>query len=197
MKARFIYILSLFLTLCVGNLYADALVFTQAMKASTIAEYYIEDSGVRLELEVGANDLAAFRNLLPDELHQKMGFEPKPLSERLMDFFGEDMVILADEQTILPGRIIRMEPRKRVIRDEITGQPLPVQPEDAEFTVFAEIEYAWSQQPSSLTFTSPGRNDPSKLAAVGFVVYHKGLPVNDFRYLGTIFDIWAHRKRST
>jgi hypothetical protein len=112
-----------------------------------------------------------------------LGFEPKPFSDRLVDFFGEDLVILADE-TILPGRIVQMQPRKRIIRDEITGQPLPVQPEDAEFTVFAEIEYTWSQRPSNLTFVAPGRNNPSKLAAVGFVVYHKGLPVNDFRYLG-------------
>jgi hypothetical protein len=112
-----------------------------------------------------------------------LGFEPKPFSDRLVDFFGEDLVILADE-TILPGRIVQMLPRKRIIRDEITGQPLPVQPEDAEFTVFAEIEYTWTQRPSSLTFVSPGRSDPSKLASVGFVVYHKGLPVNDFRYLG-------------
>jgi hypothetical protein len=184
MKSHYIYILNLWIIVCTGLSYADALIVTKAMTASTIAEYYVDQDGIRLELEVGANDLAAFRNLLPDELHQKLGFEPKALSERLMDFFGEDLTILADEQTILPGRIIRMEPRKRMIRDEITGQPLPVQPEDAEFTVFAQIQYAWTQRPSSLTFTSPGRNDPSKLAAVGFVVYHKGLPVNDFRYLG-------------
>ncbi|MHC5140750.1 MAG: hypothetical protein ACYSOD_01905, partial [Planctomycetota bacterium] len=142
MKSHYIYILNLWIIVCTGLSYADALIVTKAMTASTIAEYYVDQDGIRLELEVGANDLAAFRNLLPDELHQKLGFEPKALSERLMDFFGEDLAILADEQTILPGRIIRMEPRKRMIRDEITGQPLPVQPEDAEFTVFAQIQYA-------------------------------------------------------
>ena len=104
MKSRFIYILSLVAILCSGLSYADALIFTQAMKASTIAEYYIEDQGIRLELQVGAQDLAAFRNLLPDELHQKLGFEPKPFSDRLMDFFGEDLVIGADENILPNGR---------------------------------------------------------------------------------------------
>ena len=183
MKSRFIYILSLIAILCSGLSYADAIIVTKAMTASTIAEYYVEEQGIRLELEVSAVDLKAFSNLLPDELYQNLGFEPKPFSDRLVDFFGEDLVILADDN-ILPGRIVQMLPRKRIIRDEITGQPLPVQPEDAEFTVFVEIEYAWTQRPSRLTFVSPGRSDPSKLASVGFVVYHKGLPVNDFRYLG-------------
>jgi hypothetical protein len=180
---KHLWVVSILLLLC-GICYPDALVVTKAMTASTIAEYYVDDEGIRLELEVGANDLAAFRNLLPDELYQKLNFEPEPFAKRLVRFFGEDLVILDDEQKPLFGQVIQMEPRKRIIRDDITGQPLPVQPEDAEFTVFAELKYTWDKQPSSLTFISPGRADPSKLAAVGFVVYHENLPVNDFRYLG-------------
>ena len=52
---------------------ADAIVRTQAMFASTIAEYYVEEDRIRLELEIGAADLEAFRNLLPDEIYQKLG----------------------------------------------------------------------------------------------------------------------------
>ena len=62
MKSLFIYTLSFMVILCVGLVRADALVVTQAMKASTIAEYDVDDSGVRLELEVGADDVKAFRN---------------------------------------------------------------------------------------------------------------------------------------
>lgn len=43
----------------------DALVVTQAMKASTIAEISIEADRIRLELEIGADDLPAFRTLHP------------------------------------------------------------------------------------------------------------------------------------
>ena len=68
---------------------ADAIVRTQAMLASTIAEYYIGDAGVEVELEIGLSDLEAFRNLLPDDLYETLGHEPRPMSERLADFFSE------------------------------------------------------------------------------------------------------------
>ena len=45
---------------------ADAIVRSTAMFADTIAEYYVEDDHVRLELEIGQADIASFRNLLPD-----------------------------------------------------------------------------------------------------------------------------------
>jgi len=45
---------------------ADAIVRSQAMKASTIAEFFIEDDHVRIELEVGLNDLPAFQKIMPD-----------------------------------------------------------------------------------------------------------------------------------
>ena len=122
---KHLWLASCLVSLC-GICYPDAIVVTKAMTASTIAEYYVTEQGIRLELEVGADDLKAFRNLLPDALYQKLGFDPEPFAERLMRFFGEDLVILADETNILPGRIVQMLPRKRIIRDEITGQPLPI-----------------------------------------------------------------------
>ena len=41
------------------------------MFVDIIAEYYVEDKYVRLELELGSNDVGAFRNLLPDALDQR------------------------------------------------------------------------------------------------------------------------------
>ena len=46
----------------------DALVVTKAMQATTVAEFYVGESSVRVELEIGVADLAAFANLLPDEI---------------------------------------------------------------------------------------------------------------------------------
>ena len=54
--------------LCVGTAMADAIMRSQAMFADTIAEYYVEDDHVRLELEIGTNDVAAFRNLDETEI---------------------------------------------------------------------------------------------------------------------------------
>ena len=62
MKSHYMYILNLWIIVCPGLSYADAPVVTQAMKASMIAECDVDDSGVRLELEAGADDVKAFRN---------------------------------------------------------------------------------------------------------------------------------------
>ena len=79
---------------------ADAIIRSQAMLATTIVEYYVEDTGVAVELEVGLRDLEAFRNLLPDELYERLGHPAQPLSERLERFFGEDLVIQADGEPL-------------------------------------------------------------------------------------------------
>ncbi len=46
---------------------ADAIIITKAMTASTIAEIFVENDHVRVELEIGVGDLEAFRNLLPND----------------------------------------------------------------------------------------------------------------------------------
>ena len=66
---------------------ADAIIRTQAMLASTIAEYYVEEQQIRLELEIGVGDLDAFRNLVPEEIYQKLGHPPRAFAERLTDFY--------------------------------------------------------------------------------------------------------------
>ncbi len=48
--------------------HGDALVVTRAMKASTIMEVFVEANEIRVELEIGGNDLEAFQDLLPDQI---------------------------------------------------------------------------------------------------------------------------------
>ncbi len=159
---------------------ADAIIRTQAMFASTIAEYYVEEEKIRLELEIGAADLQSFRNLLPDEIDQKLGHPPWAFAERLADFFTRDLVIRVDDGGPLIGRIVEMGPRPRVKRDEITGEPLPVGEEEPEVVVYASIEYPLEGRPRTLMLQGPAMNP---LPSVGFVAYHRGIAVNDFRYL--------------
>ncbi len=101
---------------------ADAIVRSQAMFADTIAEYFVEDDHVRLELEIGSNDVGAFRNLLPDALYQRLDFGEAPIKERLPKFLAEDMPVLVGE-TRLAGRITSIRPGTRPLRDAITGEP--------------------------------------------------------------------------
>ena len=165
--------------------FGDAMMVSQAMTASTVAEFYVDRQGIRVEVEVGARDLGAFRNVLPDGSYDKLGHEPCPAAERIQRFFEQDWVIRTDDSAPLVGRVLQLVPRKRIRRDEITGEPLPVQPEDAESVLFLELVYSWTERPKSLSIRPPMHEDgrlPS--ANVGFVLYHCGVPVNDFRYLG-------------
>jgi hypothetical protein len=162
----------------------DALVITRAMLATTISEIFIRADTVVVELEIGVGDAEAFKNLLPDELYEALGNEPKPWRDRLARFVERDFSVSADQGPPLPGRLTEIEIRPRIQRDEVTGEPLPVQPEDADRVVFARLAYPLSERPASLTFTPPGGTPGEPVASVGFITYHDGLHVNDFRYLG-------------
>jgi hypothetical protein len=164
---------------------ADAIIVTKAMTATTVVEIFIEESTIRVELEMGVPDLDAFHNLLPDELRQRIGKQPEPLADRLGRFFTEDFVIRADGGPPLPGRVTDFEARRRVPRDEITGEPLPAAEDEGEPVLYIVLEYEFSGQPQTLTFRPPTAGGAYPAATIGFITYHLDLPVMDFRYLGS------------
>lgn len=164
---------------------SDAIVITRAMLASTISEVFVETDSVVVELEVGVPDFAAFRNLLPDEIYERLGNEPEPWGERLRRFTGENLIVRADGGSPLSGRLVELEVRRRIERDQVTGEPLAVQPDDAEPVVYARLRYPLSGRPERLSIAPPRVVDGENVTAnIGFVTYHRGLHVNDFRYLG-------------
>ncbi len=170
---------SAFLLFAPGTL-ADAIVRSQAMFADTIAEFFVDEASVRVELEIGMNDVGAFRNLLPDPIYEGLEYGQRPMAERLTEFFSRDLVIVSGEAP-LAGELRSIGPRNRVVRDEITGEELPVVEEDAETVVAAELFYPFTgQRPDSLLFSPPSQFGA---ANVGFVVYHNTVAVNDFRFL--------------
>lgn len=150
------------------------------MFATTIAEYFIEEGRILVELEIGLDDLEAFRNLLPDEVYEKLGNRPAPLPQRLNVFFAQDLAIVADDGPPLAGRLLQIGPRERVKRDPITGEPLPVSEGEEEVALFARLEYRLPGRPATLTLLGPRGPPP---VSVGFVAYDRKVPVNDFRYL--------------
>ena len=84
------------------------IVRSQAMHASTIAEYAIEEGGVSLDLEIGPGDIEAFANLLPDELYERLGGDPKPWSERLATFFENAVQTKLDlAPNFVRGQLVR------------------------------------------------------------------------------------------
>ena len=163
-----------------GRAEADAIIVTKAMTASTIAEIFIDEDAITVELEIGSTrDLEAFRNLLPEELYQHLGYEPEAVASRLQRFFTEYLVFQLDDGPPLKGRLEELVARPRVRRDEITGEPLPGTEDDRDLVFFVRLVYPLSSQPETLTIGAP--QDP--VADIGFVAYHRGIPVNDFRYL--------------
>jgi hypothetical protein len=156
---------------------ADAIIRIQAMMATTIAEFYVEEEEVRLELEIGLPDFGPFRSLLPDALHARLGFGETPYAERLERFLTREFRVIADGEP-LPGRLTAIGPAERVRRDEITGEPLPLTG-DPETVINASFRWALAGQPARLELALALPAD----AAVGYVLYHEGIAVNDFRYL--------------
>jgi len=163
-----------------GPLGADAIIRTQAMLATTIAEFFIEENRVVVELEIGLTDLPAFRNLLPDEIYERMGYAPVPLAQRLRTFITENLVILDADGNALAARVLAISPGERVRRDNISGEPLLAGDDEPETVISARLEYLFDGRPDSLTF---GGRWADVTASVGFVVYHLKVAVNDFRYL--------------
>jgi len=159
---------------------ADAIIRSQAMFAETIAEIYVDDDEVILELEIGMGDIEAFRNLLPDEIYKELGYGDQPIAERLRRFFETDMVFMADGEDLLAGRLSGIGPGERQRRDSLTGELLPVGEGEGVTVVRARIIYEFGKRPDAIQF---GIGPAMNAASVGYVLYHKGIAVNDFRYL--------------
>jgi len=164
---------------------ADAIVVTKAMTATTVVEVYIERSEIRVELEAGVPDLVAFNGIFPDEFRVRMGLESEPAEARIRKFFAEEFVIRADGGKPLEGKAVSFETRRRVPRDEITGEPISLAEGEGEPVVFVVFSYAFEGEPETLTFRPPTAGGEYPAATIGFVTYHLGLPVMDFRYLGS------------
>jgi hypothetical protein len=166
------------------RVHADAIVVTKAMTANTVAEIFIEEDEVRVEIETGVPDLVAFADIFPDEFRVRMGLESESdAAGRHRRFFNEGLVIRADGGRPLPGRVVSFETRRRLPRDEITGDPLPAGEGEGRPVVFVVLSYPLKDRPDTLGI-SPPVVDGTNAASIGFMTYHLGLPVMDFRYLG-------------
>jgi hypothetical protein len=163
---------------------ADAIVVTKAMTATTVIEVFIEEDEVRVELEASVPDLRAFNSIFPDEFRVRMGLKSEPEEIRHKRFFADEFVVRADGGAPLAGRFVSFETRRRVPRDEITGEPLPVAEDVGIPVAFVVFSYPLEDRSETLSFRPPTDENGVPAATIGFTTYHQGLPVMDFRYLG-------------
>ena len=65
----------------------------------------------------------------------------------------------------------------------MTRQRVPEAPRDKR-VLCVELSYPFAGKPETLTLTPPTDEKGRALVTIGFITYHKSVPVIDFRYLG-------------
>lgn len=168
---------------------ADWINLSGAENSRNIAEIYIEEDQVRINLEVFVEDLMLFDELIPDS------FFPKPipgrpeLQTRQRTFADSVLQVVADGNN-LPVTFDLVELRMRVERpsplagsiNPYTRQLIPGPPEDKR-VLYAELSYPLSKKPKFLSFVPPTDANGLPEASIGFVLYHTQVLVVDFRQL--------------
>jgi hypothetical protein len=163
---------------------------TGAETAPNIAEITVLDDRVHVALEVYVGDLATFEALLPNDWLKKDVASRLSLPERLRRFSAETFQIITDDGTKLQANLRLAEPRLRKERtsafagmiNPTTRQRVPEAPEDKRI-IYAELEYPFSGRPESLTIIPPLNANGIAAVTIGFIAYHKAVPIIDFRYL--------------
>ena len=170
---------------------ADWMNLTGAETAQNIAEVYVLEDHVRVVLEVYLSDLAHFEALVPDQWLEGSDIQRPPLTERLRRFSDTGLQFITESGEKLQAQVKLVEPRLRVDRNSpfagmlnpTTRRVVPDAPTDKR-VLYAELVYPFSGKPQQLTMVPPLDDNGQALVNIGFIVYHKSVPVIDFRYLG-------------
>lgn len=169
---------------------ADWINLTGAETSPNIAEIQVLDDRVRVALEVFVQDIRKFEELVPDAwLKEAVPGRPPQASREAQ--FSEHKLRISADGNLLTGRFVLTEPRLRKDRkspfagmtNPYTRQRVPEAPQDKR-VLYAEIEYPFEGRPSRISITPPVDEEGRPLATIGFIAYHKAVPVIDFRYLG-------------
>jgi len=170
---------------------ADWINLTGAETAPNIAEIYVFDDHVKLVLEVYLQDIGTFRELVPDDWLKDLNVTRPSLSERLRSFSKETFQFITDSGDGLQAQVSLVEPRLRTDRQSpyagminpLTRQRVPEPPSDKR-VLYVELVYPFEAKPQQLTIIPPLDEEGRARVTMGFIAYHKAVPVIDFRYLG-------------
>ncbi len=170
---------------------ADFVNLTGAETSPNIAEIYVLDDRVKLVLEVYVGDLESFEELIPDDWVKDSDAERPSLEARMRHFAEHGLQVVTESGEKLPARLDLVEPRIRIDRksptagkiNPFTRQRIPEAPADKR-VLYAEISYPFQGHPPELTFIPPQDDKGRANVSIGFIAYHKSVPIIDFRYLG-------------
>ena len=193
MKKTFFSIIAVIIFFCMVCIPANAdwINLSGAENAPNIVEIHILDDHVKIELEIFVDDMLTFDRLIPDAFFKGTTIKRPPLADRMRQFSNEDLQILTDNGRKLQAKLKIAEPRLRKERpspyagkiNPYTLQRIPGPPVDKR-VLYAELVYPFTKKPASLTIIPP-LDEQYKISKVpiGFMTYHNGVPINDFRYL--------------
>jgi hypothetical protein len=181
--------------------HADWINLTGAETSPNIVEIYIEQNRVRVVLEAFIGDLEVFEDLMPDDWvkRTKSAAERLSLSERMRRFSLETLRIETTTGKKLQATALKIEPRRRKDRfspfagmvNPFTRRRVPQAPADNR-VLYAELSYPFpvgEPPPETLSIVPPLDQQARARVTIGFIVYHKSVPVIDFRYLGAAAKI--------
>lgn len=164
------------------ELKADFISLIRADQCETITEVYINDDQIRVTFEIGEKDYIHFLQLIPEE-YMENGQNSQNKAEYLKHFFSETFIITVNGKR-LSGELLQLKRIPRNYRASLyTGQVDTASLTISPRVIFAEIIYN-TEKPERVAIKPPLiEGYKATLANIGFVTYHKGLPVNDLRYL--------------
>ena len=186
----YLWLIPVFILFTAFPAMADWINLSGAQSAANIAEIYVEEDHVRLVLEVYVNDINKFIDLLPDEWLQQSKVKPPPMQERMRRFSTDGFQVIIGDQQRLMAEMKLVEPRMRKDRpnpfagaiNPYTRQAIPGPPEDKR-VLYVELVYPLKTKPREITFVPPLEPGGKSAASIGFIAYHKGVPIVDYRYL--------------
>ncbi len=181
-KHTFLYLLFLLFWMPVK---ADFINKIRPDQCETIIEVYVEDGQIRVTYEVGLKDWKYFKEIIPDELlNEELRKFIK--SQGKYYFYNNVFTLNADGKNLI-GKIIKQEIMPRKYRASIyTGEVDKNNPVSKQM-LFVEIVYPISYKPKKIIIGPPGaKGSEGTRANIGFVAYHKKIPVNDLRYLSRL-----------
>ena len=170
---------------------ADWINLTGAETAPNIAEIYVLDDQVKLILEVYIGDLEKFEELVPNGWLKDSAAVRPDVEARIKHFAEQRFQFVTETGEKLPAQLQLVETRMRKDRQSpfagminpMTRQRVPEAPVDKR-VLYAEIIYPFQGKPKQLTMIPPLDEEGRAQVTIGFIAYHKSVPVIDFRYLG-------------
>ncbi len=180
---------------------ADFVNLSGAQSLPNIIEIYVLDDRVRVVLEIYIEDMVVFHDLFPDDWLDAATIERPPQSARLRRFSEETLQVITDSGETLLAEVKLFEPRFRKDRfspfagtlNPTTGQRVAEPPADKR-VVYVELDYPFSTRPNELTIIPPLDEKQIARVKIGFIAYHRSVPVIDFRALGRAVTLrldWA------